>query len=322
MLGQAIIDAGLAKLLVRDLIADGQAAGYEMAALKSLPLSAEDKQEEESLALQEPFDTLLVLEGPVVNLLPTTFGVDPPRRVGLSTHVRVIRTADQDVLDHRIVLEELGDSHQLEEWMADQGRHFREELPQATRRLSEKILIDYFMQYTFEDRTYSLREGGLGTLFPGFYQYRLRGLASPKIRAYQGLTRQQVSQAIQESLSPDRVESLTPTLRWEAFAGERVTYDLRIWESKASRAVVGEVVYEREGLSENVHTVETALKPSTIYTWSVRARFLESGKGRVTEWSKYKTGFTMFGKIITLGLMAFLESTFLEDWGFYQILTP
>ena len=242
--------------------------------------------------------------------------------MGLSARLRFIRTADQDVLDDRIILEELGDSHQLEEWMANQAQHFREELPGATRWLSEKILIDYFMRYAFEERTYSFREGGLGSLFPGFYQYRLRGLASPKIRAHRGLTRQQVSQAMQESLSPDRMGSLTPTLRWERFEVKQVTYDLKIWESKESRAVVGEIVYERKGLTENVHTLETPLKSANIYTWSVRARFVEDGKVRVTEWTKYKTGFTVFGKIITLGVMALIESALGEDWGFYQIQTP
>ena len=101
-----------------------------------------------------------------------------------------------------------------------------------------------------------------------------------------------------------------------------MTYDLKIWESKESRAVVGEVVYEREGLTENVHTLETPLKHGTIYTWSVRARFVKNGKIRVTEWSKYKIGPTVFVKIISIGIFALVESTAGEDWGFYQLQTP
>lgn len=222
------------------------------------------------------------------------------------------------VLDDRIILEDLGDSHLLEEWTANWAQHFREELPRASRRLSEKILIDYFMRYAFEERTYDLRAPGLGRLF-AFLEYRVKGLRSPKIRERRNLT---AEQAVQESRSPTRMESLRPTLRWEPFSAEEVTYDLRIWESKESRTQLGEVAYEREGLTENVHALETSLSPSTIYSWSVRARFLEGGKVRVTEWSKYKTGFTLFGKIITLGFMALLESTLGEDWGFYQIQTP
>jgi hypothetical protein len=318
-LGNAIADAGLAESLSTDLVAYGKVQGYEMAAAKRSLLSTEQKQEEESPALQESFDTILEIEGPVVNLLPTTFGVDPPRRVGLSARVRVIQTADQNVLDDRIVLEELGDSHKLEEWTADQAQYFRKELPRASRRLSEKILIDYFMRHAFKERTYDLRAPGLGGLF-ALLEYRVKGLRSPKIRERRNLPSGEV--ALTKYLGPTLVKSLIPTLRWERFAGEQVTYDLRIWESKEARAQVGEVVYEREGLTENVHTVETSLSPSTIYSWSVRARFVENGKVRVTEWSKYKTGFTLFGKIITLGFMAYLESALGEDWGFYQIRTP
>ena len=319
ILGNAITDAGLAESLSTDLVAYGKVQGYEMATAKMSLLSIEQKKTQESPALQESFDTILEIEGPVVNLLPTTFGVDPPRRVGLSVRVRVIQTADQNVLDDRIVLEELGDSHKLEEWTVDQAQHFREELPRASRRLSEKILIDYFMRHAFKERTYDFRAPGLGGLF-AFWEYRVKGLRSPKIRERRNLT---AEQAVQESRSPTLVKSLTPTLRWERFAGEQVTYDLRIWETKGSRTQVGEVMYEREGLTENVHTVETSLRPSTIYLWSVRARFVENKKGRVTEWSKYKTGFTVFGKVITLGFMAFLESALVgEDWGFYQIQTP
>ena len=203
-LGQAITDAGLSNLLVRNLVAEAQASGYSMEAAKNAPLAAGKNPEEESPALQLAFDTLLEIEGPVVNLLPTTFEVDPPRRVGLSARVRVIRTADQEVLDDRIVLEELGDVHFLEEWITDQAQHFREELPRATQRLSEKILIDYFKRYVFEERThdYALFGPGHG------WGYRLRGLASPQIQ--------------RESPPfplPHRVKSMQPTLRWERFEG-------------------------------------------------------------------------------------------------------
>ena len=308
MLGQTIADAGLPNLLVTNLVADAQAAGYEMAALRSLPFSAERKQEAEPPALQESFDTLLEIEGPVVNLLPTTFEVDAPKRVGLSARLRVIRTTDQDVLDDRIVIEELGDLHQLEEWTADQAQHFLEELPRATRRLNEKILMDYFMRYAFEERTHDFALFG-----PGHgWGYRLKGLASPQIRR-EG-----------PDPLPDRVDSLRPTLRWEGFEGKQVTYDLKIWESKESRAEVGEVVYEREGLAENFHTLETPLKPANLYTWSVRARFVQDGKVRVTEWTQYKIGITVLYKIISFGMFALLESALGEnlDWGFYQIQTP
>ena len=307
-LGQAIIEVGLGDLLVRNLVLDAQAWGYPLEAAKNAPLPTGEKQEGESPALRKPFDTLLEIEGPVVNLLPTTFENNPPRRVGFSARVQVIRTADQEVLEDRIVLEELGKIHSLEEWTAHQAQHFREELPRASRRLSERIITDFFMGYTFEERTHDFALFG-----PGHgWGYRLRGLASPH--------------QIPESPDPlpNHVDSLRPTLRWERFEGSQVTYDLRIWESKQSRANVGEVVYEREGLTENMHTLESPLKPSNLYTWSVRTRFVQDGKVRVTEWTQYKLGITTFLKIISLGMFALVESFLGEDWdwGYYQIKTP
>lgn len=320
LLRQAIADTPLPTLLMQDLVGEGKAAGYEMAPIKHLPRSGESAGEEGLRpALHDSFDTILLIEGPVVNLLPATYETNPPRRMGLSARVRVIRTADQDVLDDRLVLEELGDVHLLEEWTADQAQHFREELPRAIRRLSEKILIDYFMRSAFEKRTYALRGPGLNGLFP-FWEYRLKGLAIPKIRARRDLSPEK---AVVESRSPDRVDSVTPTLRWEPFIGQEVTYDLKIWESKpGSRTQIGGIIYSKEGITKNAHTIQTNLNSSTIYTWSVRAKFLDAGKGCVTEWSKYQTGFTMFGKVITLGFMALLESTLGEEWGFYQFQTP
>ena len=313
-LSSAIADAGLAEMLSADLVAYGKVQGYEMAPIELSLGSTAHPQEERSVASQEPFDVLLEIEGPIVNLLPTTFSPNPPRRVGLSARILVIRSTDHRVLDDRIILEELGGSHGLEKWIESQAQLFRDELPRASRRLSEKILLDYFMRQGFEEQTYGLSP---------FYEYRLKGLRSEHIRI-PGLKRYLFpsSQVVQESLSPTPVASLTPTLQWERFEGDQVTYDLKIWESRESKAEVGEVVYEREGLSENVHTVETHLNPSTIYSWSVRARFQESGKGRITEWTRYKPGFTTFGKVITLGWMALLDSTFGQEWGFYQIQTP
>ena len=315
-LGKAIAEASLGDLLVMNLVADGQAWGFPLEAAKNAPLVTGQNQEEQPLALQEPLGTLLEIEGPAVNLLPTSYEGDPPRRVGLSVRVRVIRIADQEVLEDQVILEEFGDSHNLEEWTANQAQHFREELPRATRRLSEKILIDFFMLDTFEEQTYDLP-------FP-FQYYRLRGLDSPN-------TRKQFDSFVtgkHRKFPPiPRVGSLRPTGRWEAFPGENVTYDLRIWESKeypttftSMPTVVGEVIYEREGLTENVHTLEEALEPDTVYTWSVRARFVKDGKVRVTEWSKYKIGITVLGKILSLGFGAIAES--MEEWRFYQFHTP
>lgn len=313
MLVQAITEAELSNLLASTLVANAKTWGYPMDVIARTPVASEQTHSETG-ALQEPFDTLWILERPVVNLLPTSYEFDPPRRVGLSVRLRLMRTSDQAVLDDRVVLEDLGDVHSVEEWTEDQARRFRDELPRASRRLSEKILIDYFTKYEFDEREEMFPLFGPGHGF-SFY---LRGLTSPS--------------QIQPGPYPIPilVDSLRPTFQWGYFMGNDVTYDLRLWKSREStssssgRPQLGEVAYEREGLQENSHTLERSLKPATIYDWSVRVRFVKDGRIRVSEWTRYRIGMPKVTKIVTLGLGALMESAFMDsdDWGFYKIRTP
>lgn len=110
-----------------------------------------------------------------------------------------------------------------------------------------------------------------------------------------------------------QAESLQPRLRWEGFPRPQdikadkdgrlgdargVTYEVRIW--RADGEVFGacaatqvrfqcvfpaELVYERSGLAETFHTLESPLKPNRLYLWTVRARFDLWGQPRVTPWA-------------------------------------
>jgi hypothetical protein len=101
-----------------------------------------------------------------------------------------------------------------------------------------------------------------------------------------------------------KVNSLTPTLRWQPYPGEHQTikgaeitpfissdlgkisdkqYDLKIWEVQEQMPSM--LAYEAEGLSQPYHTVAKALKPNTQYLWSIRARFNINGQTRLSEWS-------------------------------------
>ena len=98
-------------------------------------------------------------------------------------------------------------------------------------------------------------------------------------------------------LAESPVESVTPVLEWES-AGElgsvidavsastrtgKITYDLRIWSSADGAPV--DVVYERQGLPQPQHRVETPLEPGSTYMWSVRTRYVVDGRTLVTRWS-------------------------------------
>jgi hypothetical protein len=93
------------------------------------------------------------------------------------------------------------------------------------------------------------------------------------------------------------VDSLRPTLRWQAFPGEQeadanktrdldratdVTYELRVWKTLDESS--GTLVYSRNGLTAPYHELEESLEPSTKYLWTIRARFRLDGLQQVSEW--------------------------------------
>ncbi len=95
-----------------------------------------------------------------------------------------------------------------------------------------------------------------------------------------------------------RVDSLQPELAWEAFptpdqaaalatqpdgVPQAVRYDLRIWEARGDRP--GALVYERLGLPQPVHRLESPLKPQWRYLWSFRACFDSVRGARCTPWA-------------------------------------
>ena len=94
----------------------------------------------------------------------------------------------------------------------------------------------------------------------------------------------------------ERIHTLQPTMRWEAFPGRsatnsgqtlpdfrNVTYDLRIWRVEAD--CPADVVYERISLPSPSHNLESPLLPKTRYCWSVRPRFQINGQSRVADWN-------------------------------------
>ena len=99
------------------------------------------------------------------------------------------------------------------------------------------------------------------------------------------------SKAFSQWLRFTPVDSLTPTLRWEALdartldaAGEvtDVTYDLRVWTTASGYS--GTPVYARDALQQPVHQVEEPLQPGEKYLWTVRAHFTLAGQRWLTEW--------------------------------------
>jgi hypothetical protein len=94
------------------------------------------------------------------------------------------------------------------------------------------------------------------------------------------------------------IDTLMPTFRWQSFPRtadktlrlamqkgqlHAITYELRVW--KTTPGPPGKLVYKIDGIKVPYHAIETPLRPSTRYLWSVRAHFLMNDRPRVTEWS-------------------------------------
>ncbi len=119
-------------------------------------------------------------------------------------------------------------------------------------------------------------------------------------------------------MAESRVDSLQPTMSWEPFPGSNVTYDLKIW--RAGRVGLDTLVYDRTNLDQSTHKLETALEPSSLYYWSVRARFSEQGRERITDWSRRSVTNGVIGKIMTFGVLALMPNPVEE--GFFVFITP
>ncbi len=83
------------------------------------------------------------------------------------------------------------------------------------------------------------------------------------------------------------VTSLQPTLHWKAVEG--ATYDVVIYQpdfadEERANASPEQRAYFREGLTANVHQVETKLEPGRQYLWSVRSH----KDGQTSSWTRHK----------------------------------
>ena len=167
-----------------------------------------------------------------------------------------------------------GPRYTLEAWSENDGERLLAALKAGYESLGAHIHDSVFLLYPFPDR-----EWQPGSIFVAAY-----GLA-PLEPALIG-----------RFLTISRVESLQPTLRWQAFPRaqdlaaaprdmarvENVSYDIVI--ARNQDLAPTEIVYRREALSRPEHTLEAPLAAGTEYFWTVRARFELEGRERVTSW--------------------------------------
>ncbi|MBI3356211.1 MAG: hypothetical protein HY038_05475 [Nitrospirae bacterium] len=146
-LDTALTDTAFEDVILSQTIASLRENGYEIDKLAAgTPRPAPDESSDPA-SPPDSVDTILEIRDLVVRLAPTEFAVNPPRRVILSAQIRMIRTADDTVLDDRRVTVEPGTIRSLAEWTADDANNFREEVSLKAHRLgitiSEQIVEQF-----------------------------------------------------------------------------------------------------------------------------------------------------------------------------------
>ena len=299
----ALTDMTLNEMLLTDTITYSRENGYD---IDKLPAGAQRTAQDQSSDPSSPSDSvgaILEIRDPIVLLVPAQFVINPPRRLILSAQIRLIRTADDTVLDDRIVTEEFGTTRSLAEWTADDAKVFREDVRLGAHRLAATISEQEFILQRAPERTFSMNI---------FYNGYFTGLApvNPPMVASQIFDR--------VDLVPI-VTSLQPTLRWEVFKEDAVTYDLLLW--RAAGHNLGNLVYSREHLTEPYHTVEIPLDPKTRYFWTVRARFFAEGRTKVTEWSTRSVSASLLYNVFSLGVGSLVGHPDDSTSGLYEFRT-
>ena len=325
-----VAELDLNQALPQQLVAFAQAKGYAMTHIYMVTQEGPQQESRYAAAKSDGIDTVLEIHDLTVSLVAAEYMVNPLRRLVLSTHVQLIRTADETVLDDRVVTDKFGPALLLGTWSANRAARFRQEVQEAAERLAEQIITDYFMLYSIPERVthtgalLDVRLKGLNRYYPGEYpdHFGHKIILEKDIRAkhlredFFGLSpRIPVEFVI---MAEHRVDSLQPTMSWESFPGSNVTYDLKVWS--AGRLGPDTLVYSRTNLDQASHKLETALEPSTLYYWSVRAHFSEQGRERITDWSRRSVTNSLTAKIMTLGVAALMPDRVEE--GFFVFITP
>mgnify|MGYP003694145481 CR=1 FL=1 len=215
-----------------------------------------------------------------------------------------------------MVTDKLGPALALNNWMANHAARFSEEAVQATQRLAEAIVTDYFLTYHFPERvlsgvTMDVHLKGLRAWSPQEYLgMPAGGVFGPSIGDEDIQAKYPTDEFLVSLSSPipnefritaQRSDSLQPTLKWESFPGTNVTYELKMWRS--GRLGPEAVVYSRANIEQDSHKIEVTLEPSTLYYWSVRAHFSENGRDRITDWSRRSVKLTPGNKNLDWGIL-------------------
>lgn len=268
-----------------------EARGAESAmrsALDAKTIQESLRQQIEGAALAQgaapalPAEADSLLEATLVHAGTAGAGINAPIQLQMVVRVRILSAADRS---ERYVAQVryLGERRKLEEWAANDAAHLLAGLHHGYAVLAAHIADGVFLLYPFPDQ----QAGTAGILAAAF------GLAPLEPKTRGTLTGDRL---IGERFEWTQVDSLQPTLSWQAFprAADRaaapedmarvqaVRYDLVI--ARERNLAPAEIVYRRMGLPGPAHRVEAPLPANAHFFWTVRARFTLDGAPHVTGW--------------------------------------
>lgn len=214
-----------------------------------------------------------VLEVAVIRLereMTTKEEIDSPFIIILEAHARLISVSDgREIYQGTHIFR--SKARHFRQWAENDAEPLREAFELGYQNLAANIVENALFLYPLPQ----VKPFGLHPVYPqtpGFLSFN-RGI----------------------------VDSLQPTLRWEAFPraadlavpgsplarARNIRYELRIARVPQNfyETRVFEPVYSRDDLPLPQHTLEQPLWPGSRYSWSVRARFDLDGLTRITPWS-------------------------------------
>jgi ankyrin repeat protein len=203
----------------------------------------------------------------------------------------------------------IGPPRTYSEWVNSGADALQREIDKAYEALAQDIVEFIFLYAYFEDKDYpSSRLYDSAHVTESLYKIPVSKLFNTRyiLGGLAGLVLEHPAQPDTGSflwpLSSGNIviDTLRPTLIWEAFPTAEdfgadnkkiishitdVTYDLRVWMvNNKSR---NKLIYEKNGLKDNKHSIECSLEPASNYLWTVRARFKLDDQLRMTRWATF-----------------------------------
>jgi hypothetical protein len=276
MINRSLRDLELQKAIGGHFVDEGmRQTTYRFVILDASDSSAQETKSDYKFLLDRGFDLVVEIG---VEKVGFNLGKEKEPMVSffMESRVRAVDPSDNSEIFKDKFYHESPQGN-LPEWIAGGTIKVEEALTKAYAQIAETAIERMFLLYLFK----------VDSMWSGASYCMLNAL-TPKHYPRMFSTRKK----------PLEVDTLRPTLKWEAFPREKdkeadarrvleklsdVSYELKVY--KGRNGAPDELVYKRQGLPTPEHTLEIELEASTPYFWTVRAHFILGGLRQVTKWS-------------------------------------